>query len=326
MSEAMSHGQLPTTETVQPHFEAVIACGMGPMELKPSRDPSRNPVPANVFNFFNAVAAKILVSKGWAKEGILSGYRSRQTSREGIRQDVAIEELARSEGGILAHIYDQTRPKNTQRRAVLQAADFMIIEEKAQTTFGNIFEGLNLLDQKHPKGYFDGSFGVESIEFHGPRIAEILTAFGLTNGRFIAAEGVLRAAGYTGGERGWGPTYDLYTRGAYPEQPAGLQNMQDNPSYVTRDLAVITSPRRFHEIAAALRSYYTDRPGPVTIPDCYRQLPQRFDAGFDYEGLKKKFAAVPFTKHAYIGSSAAALDAYQASARGLTEQTQHALS
>ena len=36
-------------------------------------------------------------------------------------------------------------------------------------------------------------------------------AFGLVNGRFISAEGVL-GAGYTGGARGFGPTYDSFIK------------------------------------------------------------------------------------------------------------------
>lgn len=325
MSEAMSSDQLPTKETVQPRFEAVIACGMGPMELKPSRDPKRNPVPTNVFNFFNAVAAKILVTKGWASEGILSGYKSRQTAREGIREDVALEELVRSEGGVLAHIYDQTRPKKVAKEAVDQAETFMTIDEKAKTTFGNILEGLNLLDAKDSKGHFDGSFGVVSPEFHGPRIAEMFKAFGLTNGRFISAEGVLGAAGYTGGIRGFGPTYDMYNNGAYPGQPVGLQNLQDNPSYVTRDLAVIKSSKRFHEVASALRDYYTNRPEPVVLPECFQAIPTAFNSAFDYEGLKQKFAAIPFAKHGYMGDSTVAVESYKANARGLTNEVQQLL-
>ena len=110
----------PTTpEVAHRHFDAVIACGMGPVELKTTRDPNRNPVPANVFNFFNAVATKILVSRGWAGEGILSGTQSRKTAREGVRPDVALEELAQSEGSILEHIFRQTRPKNTQKQPVM---------------------------------------------------------------------------------------------------------------------------------------------------------------------------------------------------------------
>ncbi len=236
MTETAAAEFVSTPEVASPRFDAVIACGMGPMELKPSHSPRENPVPANVFNFFNAVAAKIAVAKGWTGEGILSGYRSRQSPRDGARPDVQLEELARSEGGLLAHIYDHTRPKNTDRAAVLQAVEQKTIEENARTTFGNIFEGLNFLDTKAANGHFEGTFGVVSSEFHGPRIAEMLKAFGLANGRFVAAEGVLRAAGYTGGKRGWGPQYEAYNDGAYPGQPAGLQNLQDNPSYVTRDL------------------------------------------------------------------------------------------
>ena len=301
---------------IQPQFEAVIACGMGPMELKASSDRQKNPVPSNVFNFFNAVATKILVSKGWAKEGILSGYPSSQ----------ALKDLERSEGSVLAHIFDQTRPKNTLKAAVDQAVILKTIEEKAKTTFGNIFEGLNLLDAEDPKGHFDGNFGVVSCEFHGPRIAEMLKAFGLTNGRFIAAEGVLRAAGYTGGKKGWGGTYDTYNRGAYPGQPAGLQNLVDNPSYVTRDLAVIKSSRRFHEVAHALRDYYTNRSEPVELPECYQELPNDYNAAFNYQALKQKFAAMPFTKHAYVGDAAEDGEMYKANAQRLTAEIQQFLS
>ncbi len=316
MSEAIFNDQLPTKEMIQPHFDAVIACGMGPMELKPSRDPKRNPVPTNVFNFFNAVATKILVSKGWAGEGILSGYPSSQ----------ALKDLEQSEGSVLAHIFDQTRPKNTMFEAVDQAVKLKTIEDKARTTFGNILEGLNLLDTKDSTRHFDGSFGVVSSEFHGPRIAEMFKAFRLTNGRFISAEGVLGAAGYTGGVRGFGPTYDMYNNGAYPGQPAGLQNLVDNPSYVTRDLAVITSPRRFHEVANALRDYYTNRPDPVALPECFGELPGAFDPGFDYKGLKQKFAAIPFAKHGYAGDSTVSVESYKANARLLTGEIQQLLS
>ena len=69
-------------------------------------------------------------------------------------------------------------------------------------------------------------------------------AFGLVNGRFISAEGVLGAAGYRRGS-GFGPTYDSFNKGAYPGQPAGLQNLQDNPAYVTRDVAGLRRPVDF---------------------------------------------------------------------------------
>lgn len=312
-------------DTMQPHFEAVIACGMGPVELKISRDPKLNPVPANVFNFFNAVATKILVSKGWAGEGILSGMKSRKSVREGVRPDVALEELVRSEGSILDHIFRQTRPKNIPKDTVDTAVAFATIEDEAKTTFGNIFEGLNLLDAKSPKGYFDGRFGIVSCEFHGPRIAEMFKALGLTNGRFISAEGVLGAAGYTGGIRGFGPTYDTYNNGAYPGQPAGLQNLQDNPGYVTRDLAVIRSARRFSEVANALRAYYMNRSQPIALPQCFEKLPKEYDPGLDYEALKQEFAAIPFTKHGYMGDSTVAVESYKASARGLTNEVQQLL-
>lgn len=305
-----------TKEILQPRFDAVIACGMGPMELKRSHDPNRNPVPTNVFNFFNAVATKILVSRGWAKEGILSGYPSSQ----------ALRDLAQSEGGVLAHIYDRTRPKRTLKEAVDMAVPLKTIEDKAKTTFGNILEGVNLLDAKNARGYFDGTLGVVSCEFHGPRIAEMLKAFGLRGGRFISAEGTLRAAGYTGGVCGFGSTYETYNTGAYPGQPAGLQNLKDNPPYVTRDLAVIVSPRRFHEVATALKSYYADRPQPVALPEYFRQLPPTFDPMFDYEGLKQEFAAVPFTKHPFQGDNTAAGETYKAHARDLTSQTTDVLS
>ncbi|KKU49458.1 hypothetical protein A2875_01620 [Candidatus Gottesmanbacteria bacterium RIFCSPHIGHO2_01_FULL_46_14] len=324
MSEVSYFGSSEPTkskEVIAPRFDAVIACGMGPMELKASHDPKTNPVPSNVFNYFNAVATKNLVARGWAREGILSGYHSRQTQREGIRTDVALEELARSESSVLAHIFDQTRPKDTDIEAVKGAAKLKILEENAKTTFGNIFEGLNLLDRKDPQGYFSGSFGVVSSEFHGPRIAEMFQAFGLTNGRFISAEGVLRASGYMGGARGWGPTYDGYNRGAYPGQPAGLQNLVDNPSYVTRDLAVIDHPRRFHEVAHALKSYYSDRPDPAALPDCFSELPKGYDPSFPYEALKRKFADVPFTKHDYVGNIEAARIDYRRRAQELSEQT-----
>lgn len=329
MTEAIFVGQgegIPTPEVAHRHFDAVIACGMGPVELKTSRDPNRNPVPANVFNFFNAVATKILVSKGWAGEGILSGTQSRKTAREGVRPDIALEELARSEGSILEHIFRQTRPKNTLKDAVGAAVKLATIEDRAKTTFGNILEGLNLLDAKDSKGHFDGSFGVVSSEFHGPRIAEMCKAFGLGNGRFISAEGVLGAAGYTGGARGFGPTYDSFNKGAYPSQPAGIQNLQDNPAYVTRDVAVITSSRRFHEVASALRDYYTNRPEPVAIPECFAQLPQSFDPAFDYETLKQEFATIPFTKHGVVGDAVQAVETYKANAQRFTKEVQQLLT
>lgn len=313
-------------ETAVSHFDAVIACGMGPVELKSSRDPKTNPVPSNVFNFFNAVATKILVSKGWAGEGILSGTQSRKAAREGARPDVALEELAQSEGSILEHIFRQTRPKNTLKSAIDAAVPLASIEDQAKTTFGNIFEGLNLLDAKAPNGHFDGNFGVVSCEFHGPRITEMFRAFGLGKGKFVSAEGVLGAAGYTGGSRGFGPTYDSYNNGAYPSQPAGLQNLQDNPAYVTRDLAVIKSSRRLHDIAHALRDYYANRTIPIPMPECFQKLPDVYDPEFDYDGLKKKFAAVPFFKHAYVGEASEELETYKGSARRITADIQKLLA
>ena len=94
---------------------------------------------------------------------------------------------------------------------------------------------------------------------------------------------------------------------------------------MTRDVAVITSSRRFHEVASALRDYYTNRPEPVAIPECFLKLPKAFDPGFDYESVKNEFAAISFTKHGYVGDSALAADTYKANARRLTGEMQQLL-
>ena len=180
-----------TKEVIAPRFDAVIACGMGPVELKASKDPKTNPVPENILNTFNAVATKILVSKGWAKQGILSGYQSRKEPREGIGADVALAELASSEARVLAHGFDQARPKGVPIEAIGKAEKIRVLEEKARTVFGNILEGINLLDRTDPNGYFQGSFGIVAPEFLGPRIAETLKAFGISGGKPVSSASLI---------------------------------------------------------------------------------------------------------------------------------------
>lgn len=332
-SESMVHTE---RENVHP-FGAVFVCGMGPVELLSSRTPDLHPVPANVFNVFNAVAAKIMVAKRWAKEAILSGYKSRKEPRTGISVNLAQAETSFSEGAILERVYRSAHPskgihdipeaelgaaRQMVQHALFRADIKQTVEDSAPTTFRNILEGLNVMENKNPDHYFSGTFAVISPRFHGPRIKEMLRCFGLKKGRFLAAEDVIGSVGYQGGQRGFGAKYDAFVNAAFPSQPAGLQNLYDNPSYVTKELASIQSPRRFHEVANAVARYYTHRRQPIPLPECFARLPAQFDAAFDYEAIKSLFAAVPFTKHPYIGDGERADATYRKRAQRLSVQTQ----
>lgn len=326
------------TERVGVHpLDAVIVCGMGPVELLPSKSPDIHPVPSNIFNVFNAVAAKIMVAKGWANEAILSGFRSRKEKRTGIPDALAEAEVHFSEGAILERVYRSAHPskgihdvlegelrtaRETVQHALSVADTKQTIEDAATTTFRNILEGLNLMEHKNPDGYFSGTFAVISPRFHGPRIKEMLRCFGLTKGRFLAAEDVVGAVGYQSGTRGFGAKYDTFVRAAFPSQPAGLQNLYDNPSYVTKELASIQSPRRFYEVAHAVARYYQQRRQPIPLPDCFTSLPDAFDPAFDYDAIKPLFAAVPFSKHPYIGDGVRGEVLYRKRADRLSVQTQ----
>ena len=332
-SESMIHTE---REHAQP-LGAVIVCGMGPVELLPSRTPDVHPVPANVFNVFNAAAAKIMVAKGWANEAILSGFHSRKEVRADIPSALAQIERATSEAAILESVYRASHPsrgihevrgdslheaRKTLQESIRRADEHGTQEPEAPTTFRNIIEGLNMMGKRNKDGYFSGKFGVISPRFHGPRIQEMLKCFGLKNGRFLAAEDVLGAVGYHGGRKGFGSKYDHLNHAAYPSQPAGLQNLYDNPSYVTRELASIQSPQQFHEVAVAVRRYYQHRRQPISVPECFTRLPDKYDQAFDYEAIKPLFAAVPFTKHPYVGDGGRADVTYRKRAQRLSAQTQ----
>lgn len=234
---------------------------------------------------------------------VTSGTRSAKYDKKDLA-DIEQRELVTSEGQLLADTYGRARGKGVTSEGRLRADQILEVDSAAKTTFDNIIQALNLLDQRSG-GYWTGNFAVLSAEFHGPRIKEMLTAFGIKNSRVLSSERVLLHYGYRGdrfyptGDFGYGKSYPEFEEDVYRSQPAGPQNLQDNPSYVTFELAKIKSNKRLQEVATHLKSYYANR--GIPLPEAYREIPPEYNEQFDYNSLRAHLSQIQFTKHGYTG-------------------------
>lgn len=293
----------PTESAGKVTIDAVVVCGMGPLKLANITGSDRL-FPVHPLNRVNAIAAKELAIKGIVDTVITSGTTTGKSDKPDLSRIESLEQLA-SEGELLADTYDRaSRGKSQNPEGYEHAEKNIRIDSAAKTTFDNVIQALNALDAKNG-GYWQGSIAVLSSEFHGPRIQEILTAFGINDARVLSAERVLQHFGYRAdrlypkGDFGYGKTFEEFEEAIYQGQPAGLENLQDNPSYVTFELAKVTSNRRLQEIGSHLKLYYADR--GVPLPEVYNQIPAEYDENFDYDALRAGFSEVPFTKHEYKG-------------------------
>lgn len=282
-------------------IDALVVCGMGPLRLADLKGTERL-FPLHPYNRLNALAAKELAVNGVVDSVVTSGTSTGKVREEPLDRIQSLEQSV-SEGDLLADIYDRaSRGKRANPKGHERAAKIIKVDSAAKTTFDNVIQALNALDQENG-GYWEGKLAVLSSEFHVPRIREILTAFGLRNSQILSAERVLNHFGYRGdrfypkGDFGYGKTYEEFEEEIYNGQPAGLQNLQDNPSYVTFELSKIKSNRRLQEIAGNLRNYYVEK--GVVLPDVYARIPQEFDEEFDYDSLRGSFSQIPFSKHEY---------------------------
>lgn len=293
----------PEVETNKAPLDAVVVLGMGPLRLREVADKGSDRLyPLHPYNRLNAIAAKLLASNGVVDTVVTSGTRT-GTPGEGTSDRIKSLEQVVSEGKLLADIYGRARGIGVDASGNARAEKIIQIDSQAKTTFDNVIQALNALDAKNG-GYWQGTIAILSSEFHGPRIQEILTAFGIKDARVLSAERILRHFGYTGrlypkGEFGYGVTYEQFEEGVYQGQPAGLENLRDNPSYVTFELAKIKSNRRLWEIASSVKAYYLEK--GVSLPDAYADIPSTYDEQFDYDSLRGRFSVIPFTKHGYRG-------------------------
>jgi len=283
-------------------LDAVVVCGMGPVKLQDVQGSERL-YPLQPYNRPNAIAAKLLASNNITDLVITSGTKTARHDKKDLT-DVEQRELATSEGKLLADTYNRARGKGVTSEGRERADQIIEIDSSAKTTFDNIIQALNLLDQR-AGGYWSGNLAVLSADFHGPRIKEILTAFGIKNSRVLSAEKVLIHYGYRGdrlypaGDFGYGKSYEEFEEDVYRGQPAGLENLQDNPSYVTFELAKIQSNRRLQEIATNLKAYYAKK--NIPLPQSYEEIPLEYNDQFDYEFLRSHLLQIQFSKHGYNG-------------------------
>lgn len=282
-------------------LDSVVVCGMGPVKLKDLKGSERL-FPLHPYNRLNAIAAKLLASNGIVDTVITSGSRSGTSGKQDLEGVEALEQET-SEGELLADTYDRARGKGVDDAGRIRAEKIIEIDSAAKTTFDNVIQALNALDAKNG-GYWEGSIAILSSEFHVPRIREILSAFGISNARVLSAERILRHFGYAGrlyptGDFGYGQSYEEFEESVYQGQPAGLENLQDNPSYVTFELAKIQSNRRFQEIVSSVKAYYVKR--GISLPEVYNDIPIQYDVQFDYSALRTGLSQIPFSKHEYRG-------------------------
>ncbi|MBI2616635.1 hypothetical protein HYW55_00700 [Candidatus Gottesmanbacteria bacterium] len=312
----------PRVETVgKAPLDGVIVCGMGPLALRRHLEPAKsnnqlvqgvgrglvmeedNPVAKNIYTTLNAVAAKLLVVGGMTERVILSGYDSAKNNPHSHPIEQAL-----TEASLLAATYDRTQPQHI-RPEQRQIADqkTRILDTKASSTTFNILEGINFLD-KEAGGYWEGNLAIMSSEWHIPRLWETIKAFGLDKRgvTVLSTERVLRHYGYnpdyqkiyanldkTQPEIGriyedlipFAPHEEI----TYKGQSIQMENLRNNPYYVSARLASIVSPRRFWEIATSFKRYYQER--DIAVPDIYNKLPDSFDEHFDFSTFKKAFQA-----------------------------------
>lgn len=294
MSELVTR-QVIETEMLPKAFDAVVVCGMGPLELRQTRPETmgKNLVAKNLYNFLNAIAGKLLVAHGVSDEVIVSGFKSQKQPGESRLREI---ERNTSEAQLLKHTFERAHPKGVAP-ADLNRSDASVTEESlATTTFGNFIQALNRLDAKSG-GHWNGTLGVVSSEFHGPRIKEMLTMFGV-KGEFISAERVMHRFGYKSVYPHDSKAWQDHEQATYNGQPNNYENLRRNPSYVTQYLGEIASPRRLQEMAGALRSYILKH-DPEHLPDVFRELPRSYTPAFDYETIRKKFADVSVGKQQF---------------------------
>ncbi len=293
----------PVESVSKAPIDAVVVCGMGPLKLKDLQGSDRL-FPLHPLNRVNAIAAKELAVKGVVDTVITSGTTTGKSEKQDLSRIESLEQLA-SEGELLADTYDRASIGKGQNPQGYEHAEKNIrIDSVAKTTFDNVIQALNALDAKNG-GYWQGSIAVLSSEFHGPRIQEILTAFGIPDASVLSAERVLQHFGYRAdrfypkGDFGYGKTYEEFEEAIYQGQPAGLENLRDNPSYVTFELAKIASNRRLQEVGGSVKNYYAKR--GIPLPEVYGQIPAEYDEQFDYDLLRSGFSQIPFSKHEYRG-------------------------
>lgn len=283
-------------------LDVVVVCGMGPVKLQDVKGSERL-YPLQPYNRPNSIAAKLLASNGITYLVVTSGTKTAIHDKENLT-DIEQRELATSEGALLADTYDRARGKGVTPEGRERADQIIEIDSAAKTTFDNVIQALNLLDQRSG-GYWSGNLAVLSAEFHGPRIKEILTAFGIKNSRVLSAERVLAHFGYRtdrlypSQDFGYGKPYQEFEEDVYRGQPAGLENLQNNPPYVTSELAKIKSNRRLWEVATHLKTYYTEK--NIPLPQAYNEIPLEYSDQFDYESLRSHLSQIPFSKHGYTG-------------------------
>jgi hypothetical protein len=334
--------QIIETEMLPKAFDAVVACGMGPLELRPTRPETHgaNLVARNYFNILNGISAKLLAAHGLTDTVILSGYAS-QTAEVPATASVAEKALrhlerSTSEAQLLEQTYHRAHPKNVTP-ADRQRADRETRLDYPTTTFGNIIGAVNDQDRVSlmKTGHiWDGSLGVISSEFHGPRINEMMHMFGV-KGQYVSAERVMKRFGYGNGPRGLYPENSGYTlptgerkpwqqfeTETYNGQPQNFENLKQNPRYVTKYLAEAEFPERFQQMAQSLKQYI-EKNGTTGMPDVFHDLPDQFDPSFDYEGLKRRFAEVPSKKETYV--EAMTTEAYRAHAHMIANETTNIL-
>ena len=283
-------------------IDAVVVAGMGPVKLKDLKGSERL-FPLNPYNRLNAIAAKELARKGIVDTVITSGTTTGKSEKQPLGRIESLEQVV-SEGELLADTYDRASiGKSLNPEGYARAEKIIQIDSIAKTTFDNVIQAINTLDVRNGV-YWQGSIAILSSEFHGPRIQEILTAFGIKDARVLSAERILRHFGYNSrlypkGDFGYGQSYEEFEESIYRAQPAGLENLRDNPSYVTFELAKIKSNRRLTEVANSVKAYYLEK--GVSLPDVYTLIPTEYDEGFDYDSLRGSFSQIPFSKHPYRG-------------------------
>lgn len=303
VSLALQGDALQSKERLQKApLDAVVVCGMGPVKLQDVKGSERL-YPLQPYNRPNSIAAKLLASNNIADFVVVSGTKTAKYDKKDLT-NIEQRELATSEAELLADTYDRARGKGVTPEGKRRADQIIEIDSDAKTTFDNVIQALNLLDGKSG-GYWNGNFAVLSAEFHGPRIKEILTAFGIENSRVLSAERVLFHYGYRGDrfyptrDFGYGKSYAEFEEDVYRGQPAGLQNLQDNPSYVVFELAKIQSNRRLQEIANHVKAYYAEK--NIPLPQVFGEIPSEYNDQFDYESLRSHLSQIQFSKHGYTG-------------------------
>lgn len=319
-------------------LDAVVVCGMGPLSLDENlrmqlQGRTDRLFPNQPYMRINANAAKLLAAHGIIDTVIMSGRKTAKPPPEEVpvrkrektleQKKVRLQKKATgiTEAELLADTFDRMRGKNISQEGRERAAKILEIDPNAATTFDNIIQALNMMDKKN-NGYWEGKLGVLSAEFHSPRLKEMIDAFGI-NAIVLAAEQVHRQYGYNGrlypsGDFGFGVSYEDFEEGVYKSQPAGLQNLQDNPAYVTFELAKVESDQRLQQMATNLRNYYTEK--GVTLPDVYSRIPDAYNPAFDYKALRAGFSAIPFSKHGYQGELSST-QPYRQLAHKIAEQT-----